>query len=71
MALRLSHLVPDEMIAFFYSGRGVALFICGIRFPSVFARKDVLALAAEQLRANARQPASVRVASRPVRVRER
>ena len=45
MALRLSHLVPDWMIAFFYSGLGLALFLCGVRFLGVFARKDVLALA--------------------------
>ena len=50
MALRLSHLVPDWMIAFFYSGLGVALFLCGVRFLGVFARKDVLALAHERLR---------------------
>jgi hypothetical protein len=45
MALRFSHLMPDWMIAFFYSGLGVALFLCGVRFLGVFARKDVLALA--------------------------
>ena len=45
MALRLSHTVPDWFIAFFYSGLGVALFLCGLRFVGVFARKDVLALA--------------------------
>jgi small-conductance mechanosensitive channel len=50
MALRLSHLMPDWMIAFFYSGLGVALFLCGIRFVGAFARKDVLAPAPEQLR---------------------
>jgi hypothetical protein len=49
MALRLSHLVPDWMIAFFYSGLGVALFICGVRFLGVFARKDVLAPEPERL----------------------
>jgi small-conductance mechanosensitive channel len=49
MALRLSHLIPDWAIAFFYSGLGVALFLCGLRFLGVFARKDVLALAPEQL----------------------
>ena len=49
MALRLSHLVPDWMIAFFYSGLGVALFLCGVRFLGVFARKDVLALEPERL----------------------
>jgi len=52
MALRLSHLMPDEMIAFFYSGLGVALFLCGIRFLGVFARKDVLAPAPERLRSD-------------------
>jgi hypothetical protein len=50
MALRLSHLMPDWMIAFFYSGLGVALLLCGLRFVSVFARKDVLALEPERLR---------------------
>ena len=49
LALRLSHLMPDWMIAFFYSGLGVALFLCGVRFLGVFARKDVLALAPERL----------------------
>jgi hypothetical protein len=52
MALRLSHLVPDWMIAFFYSGLGVALFLCGVQFLGGFARKDVLALAPERLRAD-------------------
>ena len=52
MALRLSHLVPDWMIAFFYSGLGVALFLCGLRFLGVFARKDVLAVAPERVRAD-------------------
>ena len=50
MALRLSHVMPDWMIAFFYSGLGVALFLCGVRFLGVFARKDVLALAPEGIR---------------------
>jgi uncharacterized membrane protein YfcA len=49
MALRFSHLVPDSLIAFFYSGLGVALFLCGIRFLGVFAHKDVLAPAPERL----------------------
>ena len=48
LSLRLSHLMPDWVIAFFYSGLGVALFLCGIRFLGVFARKDVLAVAPEQ-----------------------
>jgi hypothetical protein len=47
LALRLSHLIPDWMIAFFYSGLGVALFLCGIRFLGIFARKDVLTLTPE------------------------
>ena len=49
MALRLSHVMPDWMIAFLYSGIGVALFLCGIRFLGAFARKDVLALAPEAI----------------------
>jgi hypothetical protein len=49
MALRLSHAMPDWFIAFFYSGLGVALFLCGVRFLGVFARKDVLAVASEQV----------------------
>ena len=49
MALRLSHLMPDWMIAFFYSGLGVALFLCGVRFVGIFARKDMLTLALERL----------------------
>jgi hypothetical protein len=32
------------MIAFFYSGLGLALFLCGVRFLGIFARKDVLTL---------------------------
>ena len=52
MALRLSHVMPDWMIAFFYSGLGVALFLCGVRFLGVFARKDVLALEPERVRAD-------------------
>lgn len=42
MWLRLSHLIPNWMIAFFYSGLGIALFSCGVRFLGVFSRKDVL-----------------------------
>ena len=53
MALRLSHLIPDPMIAFFYSGLGVALFLCGLRFLGVFARKDVLVPATEPATADA------------------
>lgn len=43
MAIRLGHVAPDWAIAFFYSGLGVALFLCGVRFLGVFVRKDVLA----------------------------
>lgn len=43
MALRLSHAVPDWAIACFYSGLGVALFLSGVRFLAVFARREVLA----------------------------
>jgi small-conductance mechanosensitive channel len=53
MALRLSHVMPDWLIAFFYSGLGVALFLCGVRFLGVYARKDVLALAPGQVRSDA------------------
>ncbi|HYL41148.1 MAG TPA: hypothetical protein VET90_07560 [Candidatus Binatus sp.] len=42
MSLRLSHAVPDWAIAFFYSGLGVALFLCGIRFVGAFASRAVL-----------------------------
>jgi hypothetical protein len=39
--------MPEWMMAFLYSGLGAALFISGIRFLGVFARKDVLALASD------------------------
>jgi hypothetical protein len=52
MALRLSHVMPDWVVAFFYSGLGVALFLCGLRFLLLFARKDVLALAPEPVAAD-------------------
>jgi hypothetical protein len=42
MALRQAHVFSDEFVAFFYTGLGVALFLCGLRFVGVFARKDVL-----------------------------
>ncbi len=50
MTLRLSHLMPDWAIAFFYSGLGVALFLCGLRFVAIFGRRDVPAVAPERLR---------------------
>jgi hypothetical protein len=40
------------MIAFFYSGLGLALFLCGVRFLGIFARKDVLAFAPERRRSD-------------------
>lgn len=42
MALRLSHLVPDWAIAFFYSGLGLALLLAGVRFVGVFARSEAM-----------------------------
>jgi hypothetical protein len=42
MGLRLAHLIPGWMIAFFYSGLGFALFSCAVRFLAVFLRGDVL-----------------------------
>ena len=53
IALRSSHLIPDWMIAFFYSGLGVALFLCGGRFLGIFARKDVPGVAPGRRRADA------------------
>lgn len=41
MWLRLAHVVPEWMIAFFYSGLGLALFSCGVRFLDVYRRKAV------------------------------
>ncbi len=38
MTLRLSGLVPDWAIAFFYSGLGLALLLAGFRFVGAFAR---------------------------------
>ena len=52
MALRLSHVMPDWFIAFFYSGLGVALFLSGIRFMSVFGHKEALSLAPERIRSD-------------------
>ncbi len=42
MWLRLGHLIPNWMIAFFYSGLGTALFSCGVRFLGVFTQTDPL-----------------------------
>jgi len=48
MWLRLAHIIPNWMIAFFYSGLGIALFSCGVRFLGAFSHKDILAVKAEQ-----------------------
>ncbi len=48
MWLRLAHVIPNWMIAFFYSGLGIALFSCGVRFLGAFSRKDVLIVKGEQ-----------------------
>ena len=53
LALRFSHVMPDWMIACLYSGLGVALFLCGVRFLGVFARKEVLAVAPDRSIADA------------------
>lgn len=42
MWLRMSHLIPNWMIAFFYSGLGTALFSGVVRFLGVFARVEPL-----------------------------
>ena len=42
MWLRLAHVVPEWMIAFFYSGLGLALFSCGVRFLDVYRRNVVV-----------------------------
>ena len=52
MTLRLAHLVPDWTIAFFYTGLGVALFLCGVRFLGVFAGNDLRDLTPERVRAD-------------------
>ena len=48
MWLRLAHIFPNSLIAFFYSGLGIALFSCGVRFISAFSRKDVLIVEGEK-----------------------
>ncbi len=41
MWLRLGHIAADWMIAFFYSGLGLALFSCGVKFILGYIRRDV------------------------------
>jgi hypothetical protein len=43
LAIRSAGAVPDWAVAFFYSGLGLALFLCGLRFVAAFLRRDVLA----------------------------
>jgi len=40
--LRVEHLLPEMFVAFFYSGLGLGLFFCGIRFLNAFLAKKVL-----------------------------
>ena len=40
--LRVEHLIPQSVIAFFYSGLGLALFSCGTRFMYAFSHRKVL-----------------------------
>ena len=47
--LRTSHVLPAWAIAFFYSGLGIALFSCGLRFLVVYYRKDVLMASEHEL----------------------
>ncbi len=42
MWLRLAHIIPNWMIAFFYSGLGIALFSCGVRFLGAFSQQERL-----------------------------
>ena len=48
MWLRLAHILPNWVIAFFYSGLGIALFSCGVRFLGIFSQKEVLLVKGEQ-----------------------
>jgi hypothetical protein len=44
MALRVSGVVPDWAIAFFYTGLGLALLLAGVRFVGAFAGLEQLPL---------------------------
>ena len=41
IGLRAAHLLPEWFIAFFYTGLGIALLSCGLRFGWVFGRRAV------------------------------
>lgn len=38
MVLRMSHALPDWVVAFFYPGLGSALLLCGVRFLAAYRR---------------------------------
>lgn len=40
MILRVSHALPDWVVAFFYTGLGSALLVCGLRFFAAYLRAD-------------------------------
>ncbi len=42
VAIRASHLAPDWAIAFFYTGLGAALFLCGLRLVGASGRGDAV-----------------------------
>lgn len=42
MWIRKAQLAPNWMIGFFYSGLGIALFACGVRFLAAYWNEDVL-----------------------------
>jgi hypothetical protein len=45
MVLRVSHALPDWVVAFFYTGLGIALLLCGVRFLAAYQRGDARAAA--------------------------
>ena len=47
MILRVSHALPDWAVAFFYTGLGTALLLCGLRFFVTYLRPDTVAHAGE------------------------
>jgi hypothetical protein len=49
MILRVSHALPDWVVAFFYSGLGTALLVCGLRFIWVYVRGDAAAVEPERV----------------------
>lgn len=49
MLLRSTHILPEWAVAFFYTGLGTALFICGLRFVAAYLRWDAPELARDRL----------------------